>query len=112
MKVKSHHFNSSGFLPQDSLAGVRSRLKRLLAKDDAHHERPSYWQVVLLQSKVNGCSYHGEDLPHSNWKWPKNTWFQERLSGRAKEFDLQGEAFLDRHIDRLQNQFSLPNRIL
>lgn len=97
MKVKYHHFDPSGFLPQNSLAGVRSRLKRLITKDDSRHERLSYWQVVVLQSKLNGCSYHGEDLPHSNWKWPENTWFQERLSGRAKEFDCHREAFLDRH---------------
>jgi hypothetical protein len=23
-----------------------------------------------LQSKVNGCSYRGEDLPHMKWQWP------------------------------------------
>ncbi len=40
----------------------------------------SYWQRIFLQSKVNGCFYGGEDLPQRNWDWPKNTWFQERLS--------------------------------
>lgn len=46
---------------------------------DSDQERPSYWQLVFLQSKVNGAAYTGEDLPGRNWDWPKNTYLQRRL---------------------------------
>ena len=39
----------------------------------------SFWQLVFLQSKVNGASYGGEQLPRQNWNWPKDTYLQERL---------------------------------
>ena len=42
-------------------------------------EKPSFWQLVFLQSKVNGAAYRGEHLPRQNWKWPKGTYFQQRL---------------------------------
>jgi hypothetical protein len=42
--------------------------------------KPSYWQFIFLQSKVNGASYNGEGLPRYNWEWPKDTYFQRRLS--------------------------------
>jgi hypothetical protein len=42
-------------------------------------EKPSYWQLVFLQSKVNGAAYTGEDLPGRNWDWPKDTYLQRRL---------------------------------
>ncbi len=71
-----------GFLPRDSLGGVADLVKGLLTRDHVHDGKLSYWQTILLQSKVNGCSYRGEDLPQTNWEWPKNTWFQERLSHR------------------------------
>jgi len=41
--------------------------------------KPSYWQLVFLQSKVNGAAYFGEELPGRNWKWPKDTYLQRRL---------------------------------
>jgi hypothetical protein len=41
--------------------------------------KPSYWQLVFLQSKVNGAAYSGEELPGRNWDWPKNTYLQRRL---------------------------------
>ena len=40
--------------------------------------RPSYWQLIFLQSKVNGAQYRGEELPGRNWDWPKDTYFQRR----------------------------------
>jgi hypothetical protein len=43
------------------------------------NEKPSFWQMIFLQSKVNGASYNGEDLPGRNWNWPKNTYLQRRL---------------------------------
>ena len=42
-------------------------------------EKPSYWQRVFLQSKVNGAMYFGEELPGRNWSWPKDTYLQRRL---------------------------------
>jgi hypothetical protein len=47
------------------------------------NEKPSYWQRVFMQSKVNGAAYDGEALPGRNWDWPKNTYLQRRLH-RAK----------------------------
>jgi hypothetical protein len=41
--------------------------------------KPSLWQLVFLQSKVNGAAYHGEQLPRQNWSWPKDTYLQQRL---------------------------------
>jgi hypothetical protein len=40
---------------------------------------PSYWQLIFLQSKVNGAPYKGEALPGQSWDWPKDTYFQRRL---------------------------------
>jgi hypothetical protein len=42
-------------------------------------EKPSFWQLVFTQSKVNGALYLGEQLPGRSWDWPKNTYFQRRL---------------------------------
>jgi hypothetical protein len=40
---------------------------------------PTYWQLIFLQSKVNGGSYNGEALARHNWDWPKQTYLQRRL---------------------------------
>jgi hypothetical protein len=41
--------------------------------------KPSSWQLVFLQSKVNGALYRGEQLPNLSWDWPKDTYLQRRL---------------------------------
>jgi hypothetical protein len=41
--------------------------------------KPSFWQLVFLQSKVNGAAYRGEQLPRRNWNWPTDTYLQQRL---------------------------------
>jgi len=41
--------------------------------------KPSSWQLVFLQSKVNGASYRGEQLPNMSWEWPKDTYLRRRL---------------------------------
>lgn len=46
-------------------------------------QSPTFWQLVFLQSKVNGATYGGEQLPRRNWSWPKDTYLQQRLR-RAK----------------------------
>ena len=58
---------------------------------DSDQERPSYWQLVFLQSKVNGAAYTGEELPGRNWDWPKNTYLQRRL--RRHKFPRPSENF-------------------
>jgi hypothetical protein len=40
--------------------------------------KPSFWQLVFMQSKVNGAAYLGEQLPRQKWIWPKDTYFQQR----------------------------------
>ena len=42
-------------------------------------EKPSFWQLVFSQSKVNGARYSGEQFPARNWKWPEDTYLQRRL---------------------------------
>jgi hypothetical protein len=42
-------------------------------------KNPSYWQLIFLQSKINGAPYKGEALPAQTWDWPKDTYFQRRL---------------------------------
>jgi hypothetical protein len=46
---------------------------------DTETAKPSYWQLIFLQSKVNGARYSGEELPGRNWDWPKDTYLQRRL---------------------------------
>jgi len=46
---------------------------------ESDNTKPSYWQRVFLQSKVNGAAYNGEELPGRNWNWPKDTYLQRRL---------------------------------
>ena len=41
--------------------------------------KPSAWQLVFSQSKVNGATYRGEQLPNLSWEWPKDTYLQRRL---------------------------------
>lgn len=41
-------------------------------------DKPTYWQLVFLQSKVNGAAYIGEELPGRNWSWPQDTYLQRR----------------------------------
>ena len=43
-----------------------------------YFQKLSFWQLVFLQSKVNGAAYRGEQLPRQNWNWPKDTYLQQR----------------------------------
>ena len=53
-------------------------------------KKPSYWQMVFLQSKANGTNYSEDDLPGGNWVWPKETYLQRRLESmkRRPSFSL------------------------
>lgn len=57
------------------------------------------WQTIFQQSKVNGALYLGDALPHQNWKWPKNTWLQQRLRDLRLE-----ERSLDKQDHRMAFQ--------
>lgn len=93
-----------GFFPKHSLGEIADRVKGLLTRDHTHREKLSYWQIIFLQSKANGCLYHGEDLPERKWNWPKDTWFQERLTGHLKSFERHTETVLKTPIDPAQTK--------
>jgi hypothetical protein len=65
-----------------TLLEKRIRLKSIKTYD----EKPTFWQLVFSQSKVNGALYGGEELPGYKWEWPKDTYLQRRL--RRKNHDL------------------------
>lgn len=64
----------------DSLSADNHRSEGILGMIAEDEGKLSYWQLVFLQSRANGCDYDVEDLPHAYWQWPTNTWFQGRLS--------------------------------
>ncbi|MGH7832452.1 MAG: hypothetical protein ACREQK_02310 [Candidatus Binatia bacterium] len=71
----------AGFFEQVSLNRIAALARDVVARSTAHtDDQLTSWQLIFLQSKVNGCAYRGEDLPQRKWEWPKNTWLQERLS--------------------------------
>jgi hypothetical protein len=80
-----------GLLAQDSLSGIAEMVKEVFTRtrvDGAERDKLSYWQLIFLQSKANGCSYRGESLPHAQWRWPRDTWFQEQLGIVSKLSNL------------------------
>jgi hypothetical protein len=76
---------SNLILVQDSLSGVAEWVKELLTRPQVREDKMSHWQLILLQSKANGCRGNDKDLPQTNWHWPKKTWFQERLRDHGKD---------------------------
>ena len=95
--MKSDHLGklscSLGRLKQDSLSAAAALVSEVVTRtrvERAEKHRLSYWQLIFLQSKANGCSYRGEALPHAKWQWPRDTWFQEQLAQRLKALDLAG----------------------
>jgi hypothetical protein len=80
-----------GFLAQDSLSGVAALVKEVFTRTRVYgdeEDKISYWQLIFLQSKANGCSYRDEDLPHMKWQWPRDTWFQEQLNHHLKALEF------------------------
>jgi hypothetical protein len=57
---------------------MNTRLDR--ANSSSQRVKMSQWQLIFLQSKVNGAAYRGEKLPQYKWGWPKDTWLQNRLA--------------------------------
>jgi hypothetical protein len=66
---------------EHALINGRARLegRRQMKTYQKNLQKFSFWQVVFLQSKVNGAAYRGEQLPRHIWNWPRNTYFQHRL---------------------------------
>jgi hypothetical protein len=60
---------------------------------DVNLHQPSFWQLVFLQSKVNGAAYNGEALPRRSWDWPKNTYLQRRLGRRGYPHGVENARF-------------------
>lgn len=56
--------------------------------------KPSFWQLVFLQSKLNGARYTGEELPARTWEWPKDTYLQRRLQ-RARWYQSPDNSRLN-----------------
>jgi len=77
------------FLARAPMNGLAELVKGLLARIRVHEDKASHWRLILLQSEANGRFHYGDDLPHNVWAWPKNTWFQERLSHHLKILQCQ-----------------------
>ncbi|HWH80339.1 MAG TPA: hypothetical protein VNT76_23325 [Candidatus Binatus sp.] len=73
------------FLTADSLNRIAKLLKQVAVKIERHSDKASYWQFIFMQSEANGCAYRGEGLPHTNWQWPRDTWFQEQRRHHLKD---------------------------
>ena len=80
-----------GFWTQDSLPDADHRSKRIPGKIADDEAKPSHWHFIFLQSRANGCFYDVEELPHANWQWPKNTWFQDRLSQKLRDGEFAAQ---------------------
>ena len=73
MRAKKSLYIAGGIL------AVKHRLKAM-GSLSARRKKISDWQLIMLQSRANGCLAKLEKLPQTNWCWPKHTWFQDRLS--------------------------------
>jgi hypothetical protein len=67
----------------------------LLAGALDHENKISFWQLIFLQSKANGCVYRFEESLHARWQWPKDTWFQERLSQKLGDAEFAAERLIN-----------------
>jgi hypothetical protein len=61
------------------MAELTMKGEKQMKTHERNLEKPSFWQLVFLQSKVNGAAYRGEQLPRRNWNWPEGTYLQQRL---------------------------------
>lgn len=77
-------------LAQHLLNVVAELVQDLFSVVPDHENEINYWQLIFMQSRANGCVYEAQDLPHVNWHWPHDTWFQERL--RQKLCDVEFAA--------------------
>jgi hypothetical protein len=89
------------FAAVDSFKHIATLLKQVAVKIEQHNHNASYWQFIFMQSEANGCVYRGADLPHFNWQWPRDTWFQEqrrRHPPGVQIFAHQTKATSDRQL--------------
>lgn len=90
--MKNNHFDKesrlTGTLAQHSFSDVTELVKDVFAGTPDQEKKMTYWQLIFLQSKANGCFYRSEDIPHVRWQWPKETWFQERLSQKLRDTEI------------------------
>lgn len=56
----------------------------------------SFWQLIFLQSKVNGAAYHGDELSQHKWDWPHKTYLERRLHHLRDEVEITHLAPLNR----------------
>ena len=80
-----------GFWTQDSLPAADHRSKGIPGKIADDEVKLSDWQLIFLQSRANGCFYDVKNLPHANWQWPQNTWFQERLNQKLRDGEFAAQ---------------------
>jgi hypothetical protein len=71
--------SSAGIAVTHAHADAAQKEKDSVKKKESQLGKPSCWQLIFLQSKVNGAPYNGETLPGESWEWPKDTYFQRRL---------------------------------
>jgi len=73
----------------ENLLGLKNSIEGVTEMEQTNSElgKPSFWQLVFLQSKVNGARYSGEELPGRTWEWPKDTYLQRRLQ-RARWYQM------------------------
>jgi hypothetical protein len=76
-----------GFLANGVAALVKEVFTNARVCGD-EEDKISYWQLIFLESKANGCSYRDKDLPHIKWQWPRDTWFQDQLSHHLKALEF------------------------
>jgi hypothetical protein len=75
---------ASAFLRHVKMAGLNMRSPERteggteMKATESTTGNPTYWQLIFLQSKVNGASYNGEALARHNWDWPKETYLQDK----------------------------------
>jgi hypothetical protein len=83
----SQRLNMANFINTLLKGGVNMKLV------ETEFEKPSFWQLVFAQSKVNGAPYNGEELPGRNWSWPRDTYLQRRLR-QTRWYQAPGQAVL------------------
>ena len=80
-----HQRLPAGSLAPRPLNVVAELVQDLFSVVPDHENEISYWQLVFMQSRANGCVYEAQDLPHVNWQWPHDTWFQARLRQKLRD---------------------------
>jgi hypothetical protein len=77
--AEDYEMSSAGIAVTHAFPDAAQEEKDSVKTKESKLEKPSCWQLIFLQSKVNGAPYNGETLPGESWDWPKDTYFQRRL---------------------------------